>query len=112
MCPIRRDRATPLSQHQRAVLSLLATGLTSGEVADVLRAPASDVRSDIRAAIRALKARSKLEAVVVALLDGLIECPPGPGSMPAQRDQAGGDVEGSPSVPPDGRPAPEAFTPV
>jgi DNA-binding CsgD family transcriptional regulator len=91
-----------LSRRQRVILTLFATGLTSGEVADVLRLSVIEVRTDLGTAIGILGARSKLEAVVIALGNGLIELSPGPRLARAQRDQAGGEVDGSISEGPDG----------
>ena len=64
-----------LPQRQRAVLALVATGLTSDEVSRVLRVPVQDVRGDMQSVMRTLGARSKLEAVVIALRDRLIQLP-------------------------------------
>ena len=72
------DDAPILTPRQQAVLALLATGLTSRQVAAVLRAPVDEVRADIRGAILALGARSRLEAVVIAVRDRLVRFPPGP----------------------------------
>jgi DNA-binding NarL/FixJ family response regulator len=55
---------------------LSATGLVSTEVAEALRVPVAEIRADLADAIRALGARSKLEAVIIALESGLIELPP------------------------------------
>ena len=72
------DDVPILTPRQQAVLALLATGLTSHEVAAILRAFVAEVGKDIRDAIVALGARSKLEAIVIALRDDLIRFPPGP----------------------------------
>ena len=91
-----------LSRRQRVILALLATGLTSSEVAGVLRIPVVEVRTDISTAIDILGARSKLEAVLIALGAGLIELPPGPRLVRAQRGQPGGVVDGPLSAGADG----------
>lgn len=70
--------ADVLTQHQRAVLSLLATGLTSAGVGATLRIPVDEVRATARDTIRALGARSKLDAVIIALRRGLIRLPAAP----------------------------------
>jgi DNA-binding CsgD family transcriptional regulator len=67
--------ADVLSAQQRAVLALSATGLISADVAAVLGAPVDEVRSGLTSAITRLGARSKLEAVLVALRQGLIQLP-------------------------------------
>jgi len=64
-----------ISAQQRLVLSWSATGLTSAEVATALHVPVQEVRAHLAGAIQALRARSKLEAVVIAYRDGLIEPP-------------------------------------
>lgn len=73
------DRAAAvLTQRQRAVLDLLAAGLTSAEVGAALRIPVDEVRATARDIIVALGARSKLEAVVIGLRCGLIRLPAAP----------------------------------
>jgi len=64
-----------LSAQQQLVLSSSATGLVSAEVAAKLHIPIHEVRGHLADAIRALGARSKLEAVIIALRRGLIEPP-------------------------------------
>src|SRR5690348_1314396 len=61
-----------LSAQQQLVLSLSATGLTSAEVASALHVPVQEVQTYLASAIQALGARSKLEAVIVALRYDLI----------------------------------------
>ena len=65
--------AVSLSERQRAALTLSAAGLTSAEVADVLGISVAEIRAHLSSAIAVLGARSKLEAVIVALRSGLIE---------------------------------------
>jgi LuxR family transcriptional regulator, regulator of acetate metabolism len=65
--------ASVLSAQQQAVLALSAAGLISTEVAETLQVPVAEVRSHLADAIRALGARSKLEAVIIALRSGLIQ---------------------------------------
>ena len=64
-----------LTPTELQVLCLSATGLLPDEVADQLRLSPDEVRLHIGRAIVALGARSKLEAVVVALRLGLIDLP-------------------------------------
>src|SRR5829696_7527988 len=59
-------------------LGASAIGLGVAEVADLLGLSPDAVRASIASAITKLGARSKLEAVVVALRGGLIEIPRGP----------------------------------
>jgi DNA-binding NarL/FixJ family response regulator len=64
-----------LSEDQRRVLSLAARGLVSSEIAERLGWPQPDVQDQLRLAIHALGARSKLEAVIIARRRGSIELP-------------------------------------
>ena len=59
----------------RRVLELLATGLSTEEVARRLGRPAADVRRDLLRAMEALGAASKLEAILIAIRQGLIDPP-------------------------------------
>jgi len=67
------NRTPALSELERLVLRLSAMGLLTCEVADGLNMTPDEVREHIRAAMAALGARSKLEAVVLGL--GLIALP-------------------------------------
>ncbi len=70
------DRPTPpLTRRERDVLAASARGLGANGVARELGLPAAAVRAALASAIDKLGARSKLEAVVSALRDGLIEAP-------------------------------------
>jgi DNA-binding NarL/FixJ family response regulator len=62
-----------LSRETLRTLQLVATGLSTSEAAARLGLPSERVRGRIREAITALNARSKLEAVVIALREGLID---------------------------------------
>ena len=66
-----------LTDLEHAVLRLSATGLLTHEVAERLGISPDGVRGHIRAAMAALGASSKLEAVVRALERGLIHLPNG-----------------------------------
>ncbi|MDP8922716.1 MAG: hypothetical protein M3O34_07550 [Chloroflexota bacterium] len=57
------------------VLRLVATGMTTDEVVACLAVSPDEVRRDVAHAIDALGARSKLEAVVIALRLGLVDLP-------------------------------------
>jgi len=63
---------TPL---EREVLAVSATGLTTAEVADRLGLATSDVRRALASAVAKLGARSRLEAVIIAVRRGLIDLP-------------------------------------
>jgi two-component system, NarL family, nitrate/nitrite response regulator NarL len=61
-----------LSERERAVLAAAASGLGVAEVAERLGLSVEAVRRSITSAITELGARSKLDAVVIALRRGLI----------------------------------------
>jgi DNA-binding NarL/FixJ family response regulator len=65
-------RQAGLTAHECAVPTASATGFSSGEVAEQLGVPPDAVRRSIASAMTKLGARSKLEAVVLALRHGLI----------------------------------------
>lgn len=56
----------------RTILSLLARGLTTSEAAAQLDLPPDEVRARLRAAMTETGARSKLEAIIIAMRRGLI----------------------------------------
>jgi DNA-binding NarL/FixJ family response regulator len=72
--PERADRRA-LSPDEREVLRLMAAGLPTDEVAAALDVDPDAVRTRVRRILVALEARSKLEAVVIALRRGLIDLP-------------------------------------
>ena len=61
-----------LEVRTRHILGLAATGMTNGEIANHLGVSHHEVDRHVREAIRALSARSRLEAAVLALRLGLI----------------------------------------
>ena len=66
-------QASGLTGLECRVLRLSAAGLLTGEVADRLAMGPDEVRRHVGGAMAALGARSKLEAVVLALRAGLVE---------------------------------------
>jgi DNA-binding CsgD family transcriptional regulator len=68
-------QAPALTELEYRVLRLSATGLLTHEVADQLGMDPDEVRRHVTSAMATLGARSKLEAVVLALRWGLIELP-------------------------------------
>jgi len=69
----RRDAVDPkLREMETRVLELMATGLSTADVADHLGLTVATVREHVRLAIVRLGARSKLEAVIIAARRGLI----------------------------------------
>ena len=65
--------ASALTDLEHGVLQLSATGLLTDEVAIQLGMDPDEVRRHLAGAMAALGARSKLEAVLLALRAGLIE---------------------------------------
>ena len=74
--PAREVRTSRLTTEEWAALSLSATGLTVTEVAVALDASPEAVREALASAVRKLGARSKLEAVWLALQTGEIRPTP------------------------------------
>jgi two-component system response regulator DesR len=63
---------TPLSDREREVLQLLAEGLHTEEVAGRISLSAGTVKNDIGRAITKLEAKSRVQAVAIALRRALI----------------------------------------
>ena len=78
---IDRSDAPVLTELGYQVLRLSATGMMTDEVAAHLRIGADEVRRHLIVAMAALGARSKLEAVVLAVGLGLVTLP-GAGARP------------------------------
>lgn len=72
----RDSHGDELTKDECAVLAASARGLISNEVAEALSLPPEITRSLIASAVLKLGARSKLEAVILALRDGLIHTSP------------------------------------
>jgi DNA-binding NarL/FixJ family response regulator len=66
----RRRRG--LTTREREVLTLLARGYTGEEIARELQVSAETVRAHVRNAVTKLHARTRLQAVVLALQQGEI----------------------------------------
>jgi two-component system nitrate/nitrite response regulator NarL len=64
-----------LTERERAVLAASATGLGVAEVADLLDESPESVRRALFSVLTKLGARSKLEAVLIAIQRGLIDIP-------------------------------------
>jgi DNA-binding CsgD family transcriptional regulator len=73
--PSMDRRTARLTARERDMLAVSATGRTSVEVAETQELAPEAVRGLIALAITMLGARSKLEAVVIAVRDGLINLP-------------------------------------
>jgi DNA-binding CsgD family transcriptional regulator len=64
-----------LTARERAVLEAMAAGLSSAEVAERLSISLEDARDGLKRAMAGLGARSKLEAIVIAIREGVIDPP-------------------------------------
>ena len=67
------DRALRLSGRERAVLSELARGNATEQIAHELFLSPHTVRSHVKAAMRKLDARTRAHAVAIAMTAGAIE---------------------------------------
>jgi DNA-binding CsgD family transcriptional regulator len=67
------DRACRLSHRERAILSELAQGHATEQIAHELFLSPHTVRSHVKAAMRKLGARTRAHAVAIALTAGAIE---------------------------------------
>jgi len=63
---------TDLTDREREVLSLLAQGLSTNEIARSLSITSSTVRNHIRNILQKLHVHNRLEAVVYVLKQGLL----------------------------------------
>jgi PAS domain S-box-containing protein len=68
-----RDPVTDLTLREREVLSLLARGLKTADIAQSLSISPSTVRNHIRNILQKLHVHSRLEAVVYAIKNGLVD---------------------------------------
>ena len=73
--PASSDEDSWITDEERAMLAASARGLGTAEVAELLDRPPEYVRHSIASASAKLGARSKLEAVIIALRTGLIDPP-------------------------------------
>jgi DNA-binding NarL/FixJ family response regulator len=61
---------------ERRILQLMATGMNTGEVAERLRMPIEMIHACLQSSMTKLGARSRLEALIIAIRLGLIELRP------------------------------------
>lgn len=73
--PQARPASQALGPRELEVLRTLATGMSTGEAATRLDISVHTVRTHLKNVMAKLEARSKLEAVMIALRNGLIELP-------------------------------------
>jgi DNA-binding NarL/FixJ family response regulator len=66
-----------LTTREREILELIAEGLTNGAIAKRLFISVNTVRNHVQSVLAKLEAHSKLEALSVAIREGLIEPPTG-----------------------------------
>ena len=71
--PASGSTTVDLTRQERDILAASARGLVAGEVAAELGLPSADVRAGVASAIYKLGARSKLEAIILALRCGDID---------------------------------------
>ena len=83
------ESVVPLTCLEREVLAISATGRCVAEVAASLSRPTGEVRAALGTAIVKLGARSKLEAVLIAMRASLIELPEQTRGVTSQGDDAG-----------------------
>ena len=62
-----------LTERQIDVLTLIANGATNVEVADELEISMETVKSHVRHILQALEAKSRAQAVAIAVREGMIE---------------------------------------
>lgn len=68
-------RVGALTTREREVLGLLAEGLSNDEIAGRLVLSVSTVRNHVQSILRKLEARSRLEAVTIAVRQGIVKFP-------------------------------------
>lgn len=71
----------PLTQREREILALIASGKSNSEIAETLYIAAGTVRVHVHAILQKLEVRDRTQAVVIALRNGMIETegiPPNP----------------------------------
>jgi DNA-binding NarL/FixJ family response regulator len=73
--PTQPRRPATLSEREREVLTALASGASSSEAADRLCISLNTVRTHLKNILVKLEARSKLEAVIIAIREGWIALP-------------------------------------
>jgi len=66
-------RTARLGERELEVLTVIATGLSSAEAADQLGVTVHTIRTHVRNIIAKLNARSKLDAVLIAIREGQIK---------------------------------------
>ena len=83
--PVRFDHEPHLTRRQREILDLLASGLSTSEIAATLTLSTETVRNHVRSVLRELSAHTRPEAIASARRLGLLA----PSSLKPQRPDAG-----------------------
>jgi DNA-binding CsgD family transcriptional regulator len=73
--PVRLERAPRVTPRQREILELIASGLSTTEVARELTLSRETVRNHLRNASRELRAHTRVEAIAAAQRLGLLAAP-------------------------------------
>jgi DNA-binding NarL/FixJ family response regulator len=73
----REQAAHVLTTREREILGLIAEGLTNGVIAKRLFISVNTVRNHVQSILAKLDAHSKLEALSIAIREGLIQPPHG-----------------------------------
>jgi PAS domain S-box-containing protein len=73
--PIRPERDVRLTPRQREILHLIASGMSTAEVASELTLSPETVRNHLRNAFRELGAHTRIEAIAAAERFGLLSAP-------------------------------------
>jgi PAS domain S-box-containing protein len=73
--PIRLKPETRLTPRQREILNLVASGLSTAEIAEELTLSTETIRNHLRNALRELDAHSRIEAIATARRLGLLAAP-------------------------------------
>ncbi len=66
------NSANPLTQREREILELIATGKTNQEIAEILYISSGTVRVHVHAILHKLNARDRTQAVIIAMQKKLI----------------------------------------
>jgi PAS domain S-box-containing protein len=74
--PIRLNADPRLTSRQREILELVASGLSTAEVAKELTLSSETVRNHLRSVFRELGVHNRVEAIVAAQRMGLLAAPP------------------------------------